>query len=149
MIYKQINFLCSCMVWQNYSSSPEKQARNYFGWVWPLIRRISGTVWESDGEIFFSYFSQWKGRQTKPFNRALSLKTKWMTSFLCAAQVSSKVKRAYPADPAHQFNHKHDLGWFLHCSRAECTTQGVKVWAGSKGKQVILRLCFPVFGAIC
>lgn len=36
----------------------EKQAQNEFDWVWLLMRRISGTVWESDGGIsFFSPFT--------------------------------------------------------------------------------------------
>lgn len=62
-----------------------------------------------------------------------------MTSFLCAVQVSSKVKWVYPADPVPQFNHKHDLLWFLHRSGTEWTTQGVKVQAGKKKKEMIKR----------
>lgn len=58
-----------------------------------------------------------------------------MTSFLCAAQVSGKVKWVYPADPVPQFNHKHDLLWFLHRSGTEWTTRGVKVQAGGKKKR--------------
>ncbi|AWP17826.1 Hypothetical protein SMAX5B_017486 [Scophthalmus maximus] len=34
-------------------------------------------------------------------------------------KVPGKVKRAHPADPVPQFNHKHDLRWLAHCSGAE------------------------------
>lgn len=62
-----------------------------------------------------------------------------MTSFLCAVQVSSKVKWVYPADPVPQFNRKHDPLRFLHCGGIKWTTERGKVQADRKGKQEMIK----------